>query len=237
MKPGMQLFLLLLAATAGCAAGRQGVQAYQPPTTLYYAREAAIQALPLTPPPADGSEADRRDLAELIRLQEERTPAGCERALKEAASGYENFFGDIGPFRLPLEPAPAALLRRVRADVARAVYVFKKRFARKRPYLRDGAVKPCLKPEAGYAYPSGHSALAMTWALVLADLRPDLRAPLLERARGVSLGRALGGVHHPADIEAGRELGYALHAEIAVAPAYAADLAAVAGYAAAGGAE
>ncbi len=228
----VKLFVLSAAlAAAGCSAGRGARAAYVPPTRLYYAQEAAIQAIPLAPPPAEGSAEDRRDFAELLRFQTERTPADCERALKEAASGYENFFGDIGPFSLPLRPEPAAFLRRVRADAARATYVFKKRFARRRPFLRAPGIKPCLKLEEGYAYPSGHSALATTFALVLADLRPDLRAALLERAATVSGGRALGGVHHPSDIEAGKALGAALHAELAASPAYAADLAALAAYA------
>lgn len=231
IKP-VKLFILAASlAAGGCSSGHGARAVYVPPTRLYYAQEKAIQAIQLVPPPAEGSESDRRDLAELLRLQAARTPADCERALKEAASGYENFFGDIGPFSLPLRPEPAAFLRRVRADAARATYAFKKRFARRRPFLRDAGIKPCLKLEEGYAYPSGHSALAVTFALVLADLRPDLRSALLERAANISRGRALGGVHHPSDIEAGKALGAALHAELTASPAYLADVAAMGVYA------
>ena len=210
-------------AAAGCAHGPVR-PAYKPPTQVFYAQEAGIQAITLAPPPPDGSEADGRDLAELLRLQAARTPQDCERARREAASGYESFFGDIGPFPLPVPPEAAAFLKRVRADAARSTYVFKKRFARKRPFLRWPEVKPCLPLEDGYAYPSGHSALAMTFALVLADLRPDLREQLLARASSVAGDRVLGGVHHPSDVEAGKELGAALHSEMAKSPAYAADL-------------
>lgn len=216
--------LALLTATAACAAQRPA-QAYKPPTQVFYAQEAAIQALNLAAPPSDSSEADKKELSEMLRLQEERTPQDCARARREAASGYESFFGDIGPFQLPLPAEAAAFLKRVRADVSRSAYVFKKRFARKRPFLRYPEIRPCLPLEDGYAYPSGHSALAMTFALVLADLRPDLRAQLVDRASSVALGRALGGVHHPSDVEAGKALGVALHAEIKKSALYAEDLA------------
>jgi len=232
-----KFFLLaFLAASAACAARQPAGSAYKPPTRVFYAQEAAIQAIDLPPPPQDGSEADKKDIAELLRMQDERTPQDCARANREAASGYESFFGDIGPFPLPVPAEAAAFLKRVRSDVGRATYVFKKRFARKRPFLRDPAIKPCLSLEDGYAYPSGHSALAMTFALVLADLRPDLREQLLARASAVARDRALGGVHHPSDVEAGKELGRALHAAMAGSPSYAADLAKILKYAGPAGA-
>ena len=217
--------LILAASATACSAQRPVSSVYKPPTQVFYAQEAAIQAINLTPPPADGSEADRKDFSELLRMQNERTPQDCARVRREAASGYESFFGDIGPFPLPVPPEAAAFLKRVRADAARSTYVFQKRFARKRPFLRNPQIKPCLPLENGYSYPSGHSALAMTFALVLADLRPDLRERLLARASSVAMGRALGGVHHPSDTEAGKELAAALYTEIAKAPSYAADLA------------
>jgi acid phosphatase (class A) len=227
---------LAAAVAVGCAQ-RPVRSVYKPPTQVFYAQEAAIQAIDLPPPPAAGSEADKADLAGLLRLQAERSPQDCARATREAASGYEAFFGDIGPFPVPVPPDAAAFLKRVRADVGRAVYVFKKRFARERPFRRWPEVKPCLPLEDGYAYPSGHSALAMTFALVLADLRPDLKAVLLARAALVADDRALGGVHHPSDVDAGKALGAALHAEMAASPAYARDLAAVSRYAAPAGKE
>jgi acid phosphatase (class A) len=221
-------FALVLLAAA-CSAQRP-VPAYKPPTQVFYAQEAAIQSINLAAPPSDGSEADKKDLSEMLRLQEERTPQDCALARREAASGYETFFGDIGPFPLPLPPEAAAFLKRVRADAGRSTYVFKKRFARKRPFLRYPEIKPCLPLEEGYAYPSGHSALAMTFALVLADLRPDLRKQLLDRASSVAMGRALGGVHHPSDVEAGKALAVALHAEMAKSASYAEDLAKMSEY-------
>ncbi|MCX5785878.1 MAG: phosphatase PAP2 family protein [Elusimicrobia bacterium] len=222
--------LMILAAAAACSAQRPVRSVYKPPTQLFYAQEAAIQAIDLTPPPADGSEADKKDLSEVLRMQNDRTPQDCARVKREAASGYESFFGDIGPFPLPVPPEAAAFLKRVRADAARSTYVFQKRFARKRPFLRDPEIKPCLPLEDGYAYPSGHSTLAMTFALVLADLRPDLREQLLARASSVARGRALGGVHHPSDTEAGKELAIALYAEIAKSPSYNEDLAKIVKY-------
>lgn len=235
-QPKVRIILAAAAlALAACGAERAARTSYQPPLKVYYASERGINAIPLAPPPEDRSPADRADLEEMLRIQSERTAADCARAAKEAASGYDNFFGDIGPFRTPLDPEASAFLGRVRADVARATYVFKKRYARRRPFLRHEAVKPCLKLEPGYAYPSGHATLAMTYALVLSDLRPDLRGRLIERARSVSLGRVLGGVHHPSDIEAGRELGELLHAEISASPDYRADLRSLAGKAAKAG--
>jgi acid phosphatase (class A) len=76
---------------------------------------------------------------------------------------------------------------------------------------------PCTAPVAGtsYAssYPSGHAAVGVMLAIVLGEMIPEQRAPLLVFGREYGNARVISGVHFPSDVEAGRILG-ALLAEL-----------------------
>lgn len=205
-----------------CAA--KEVKPYVPPTTAVYVDTMAIAAINLPPTPVAGSPEDKQDFVVMHQWQDKRTEAECARAIKEAASGYDTFFGEMSPFPTPLPADVAAFFKRVRVDVGFSTYTFKKKNARLRPFLRDTTLKPCLPLEDGYAYPSGHTTLARVFALVLADLVPDKKADYLSRADVIALDRVLGGVHHPSDTDAGKLLGDALHDLQLKSPSYLADL-------------
>ncbi len=214
--------LFLSGMSSSCFA--KEVKPYVPPTTAVYVDTMAVAAISLPPAPADGSPEDKRDFAIMHQWQDKRTEAECSRAIKEAASGYDTFFGEMSPFPKPLPEEVAAFFKRVRVDVGFSTYTFKKKNVRLRPFLRDTTLKPCLPLEDGYAYPSGHTTLARVFALVLADLVPAKKADYISRADVIALDRVLGGVHHPTDTDAGKLLGDALHELQLKSPAYQADL-------------
>lgn len=104
------------------------------------------------------------------------------------------------------------IFRRVKAETDGAAAHIKDRFMRKRPFLRDPAIDPCLDRIGGKAYPSGHATISRVFANMLADLVPAKRKEFFAHADSAALLRVIGGVHHPADIEAGEKLGDMLYA-------------------------
>jgi len=61
--------------------------------------------------------------------------------------------------------------------------------------------------------------------LMMAELAPDLKDPILARGRQIGYDRALAGVHYPTDVVAGRKLARDLFAKFMASPAFQADLA------------
>jgi len=194
------------------------------PRTTYYIT-AEQQAMPDFPaPPAEGSRADRRDLAVLKDWQHERTPEQCARANASAHAGFEEFFGDLSPFPKPLPEAAAGIFRRVKTETDGAAADVKEMFKRKRPFLRDPALEPCLGRIGGLAYPSGHATISRLFALMLADLVPSRKKEFFARADEAALDRVIGGVHHPSDIEAGKKLAEKLYKRYRKSPVFLADM-------------
>ena len=88
--------------------------------------------------------------------------------------------------------------------------VAKTHFARPRPAQLEKRLEPCLEKDKSPSYPSGHATTAMVYAIILAEVAPDKRPALLERAREIGWNRVVAGVHYPSDNVAGRVLGQAL---------------------------
>ena len=224
-------FLALLLAAAGLAACGIRHEAVRPARYVtpeaFYLRDADQGAVKLPPPPAAGSNQDRQDLAAVLEWQTKRTPADCARATPEASHpDYDAFFGAISPFPNPMPREAAEFFQHVREDTFHVVDGFKRTYDRTRPYGRDGAVHPCIPTPKGsrYSYPSGHSTLGWELGLVLADLAPGRRAEFLQRAEQIALDRVIGGVHHPSDVAAGKELAEQIHAGLLKNPRFLADL-------------
>lgn len=181
-----------------------------------YASKEQLATLEVPDMPEPGSPADKADIAAVLDWQEKRTPEQCEAANAQAKAGYEVFFGDLYP--LPDDAATAKFIEKIKDDTWLAMGLLKSRHDRPRPYARDQAVKPCLRRLGGLAYPSGHAALARTYALILSGVTPTRRAEFLARADQAALLRVIGGVHHPSDIEAGKALADALYDEFLSSP-------------------
>lgn len=206
---------IALAAVLGAIPGRGLLPPSGPPAPCAAApapspAEQQDWAALIGPPPAEGSPQDAQDLATLLRLQATRTADDVDRILGEGSLGLAAFTDALGdgfdPGRCPLTEH---LLAKAGRDIKAVVEELKTRFARPRPCLAHPEVMPVTPCHDGFSYPSFHAARGVLFAALLADLAPD-RAPDLQ-ARGLQIGsdRALGGLHHPSDVKAGRTLGAA----------------------------
>lgn len=211
-----------------------GSASWKEPPKGYLPAGAAPDALKiLPPPPALGSP---QQLAELQTFEATRALEGTPRwtqALRDAdLSGKEAFHGfscaagvRIGP---ETTPTLAKMLLRM-LDDGRPVYnPIKRAYARKRPAA--GNTAPICIPrehwiETDGSYPSGHSMIGYSWALILAELVPDRTSELTRRGREFGDSRVICGVHWQSDVDAGRTLAGALVARLHAEPGFQADLA------------
>lgn len=113
-------------------------------------------------------------------------------------------------------PKLVALLDRADVDLGAASSNAKKFFHRDRPFV--GTRKPtCVSRDTvgnSYSYPSGHSALGWTFALILSELAPDRGSEIMARGRAYGESRAVCGMHWESDVEAGRYVGAAVVATL-----------------------
>ena len=162
----------------------------------------------LPAPPAAGSAAYKQDFETLLSLQASRTQRQCDLALEMKIPTFTAVFG---PSEL-LTPQEMASVKPFLDAVSMKAFavnvVFKKRYARPRPYVEDRRVQPCAdKPEDPGAYPSGHAMEGVVYACVLGRIFPNRSERIDAWGQYVGQLRAISGAHHPSDVAAGRALG------------------------------
>jgi acid phosphatase (class A) len=164
----------------------------------------------LPTPPEEGSEAAKAELAELDRIQSQRSDADFARADQDFRTRDGSIFaGAIGPaFVLAKLPATARLLKNVQKEEDAAASVAKDYFRRTRPWIVDPGLNSCSKADAPQsAYPSGHSTMAYAMAVVLASLLPEKAPAIMARAADYAENRLVCGMHRRRDIQSGEVLG------------------------------
>jgi acid phosphatase (class A) len=233
--------LLGLALAAGCA--KQQVKKEVPASVGevlpgFLQGYLAVGALPasinlLPPPPAPQSAAFAAD-EEAYRNS--RRPPGSprfEQAAKDAELRFpkaaESFScalnAPIGP---ESSPHLTMLMRRSMTDSGLSTYSAKDHYERVRPFVVYKEAT-CTPQEENFlrtdgSYPSGHSTIGWTWALMLAELAPERSDALI--ARGLSFGqsRVICGVHWQSDVTAGRVMGAATLARLHGDPTFKAEM-------------
>jgi acid phosphatase (class A) len=199
------------------------------PAAAHFAPLAAsdlVAALP--PPPAAGSLAAQADLETDLQVQASRTADQVAWAKLVADFDPWVLFGHgdlLGPgFTKTDLPHLARLLADFRSDASPVYKAAKQAFGRPRPFSVDPRVQPCVWKPVDASYPSGHSFSAYTCAAILAEVFPEKRAELFERARSIAWARVISGVHFPTDLEGGRRLAQAVIAAELGNPAFQAAL-------------
>ena len=175
--------------------------------------------LPAPPPP--GSARERAELAELLALQKSRTPEMAAAAVLDARETPERFLAVLGPMaRTERLPLTMALLRAAAEDEYLAIAAVKETWARRRPFLVEPALHPCVPPPQSNSYPSRHNAYGMLMAEILGRMVPERLAALFARARDYGDNRMVAGVHYRSDTEGGRIAGILIAGRLFANPAF-----------------
>lgn len=125
-------------------------------------------------------------------------------------------------------PHLLTLLRRSLADAGLATYGAKDHYQRTRPFAHFKEPSCTPEGEARYAkdgsYPSGHTALGWSWALILTELMPERSGQLLKRGYDYGQSRVICAMHWQSDVDAGRVLGSAAVARLHADPVFRAQM-------------
>lgn len=154
----------------------------------------------------------------LMRLDEGR----CAQAQRDAVYSMQTIideFGGIFGLEITKEGTPEiySILQDVCASCDSIYSDVKAHFARKRPYAyyNEGTIVPEKeeKHRNEGSYPSGHTVLGWTSALLLADINQSNEAMEGLLARGYEFGqsRVIAGYHWQSDVDAGRMAGSVLY--------------------------
>lgn len=200
------------------------------PKLPYYYNAAGLNLVVLVPPPpAAGSETAKADLAELHRIEQERTPEQVAAAKRdedqEDIFAFKTVLGaDFTPEALPLT---AELGTHVKNEQSVAGGELKGMFPRVRPYNADKTLHPvCAVTDLANSYPSGHALTGYLEAFTLAQMVPEKRGSILARADEYAHNRLVCGVHYPSDIEESRRVALLVFGYMMATPRFQMDLAA-----------
>jgi len=178
------------------------------------------------PPQADSNIA-QEELKELHRIENERTAQQVAQARQDDQEEdifiYKTVLGSS--FRPEEFPAIARLSEHLRKDEGAMGASLKGYYQRARPYQADATLHPvCALKTTHDSYPSGHALTGYLQALALADLVPEERTPIFQRADDYAHNRIICGVHYPSDTEASRRLAYAMYGYMLSTPKFREEL-------------
>jgi len=201
-----------------------------------YLKDAAPDSLAISPPPPEpGSiwaELDEAIAKQAVAL---RGSARYEQAARDAEMQFPESAGHFAcAVGIPIDqahtPTLYQMLRRTQIDAGYyAVRHAKDHYQRARPFMVSG--EPTCTPDqepilrSNGSYPSGHTAIGWTWALLLAEIAPERASEILNRGRSYGHSRVVCNVHWYSDVVQGQALAGSLMAGLNANAEFAADLA------------
>ena len=220
MRFQRRFFVLL--TLAGVMAGGLSSSAREAPYLSAHDLDL-VQILP--PPVAKGSAADREEQARVLAAQRAASPERIAQARRDVDESLESMFGSVlgKPLEVRALPATNRLFIRLEETEEAVVAPAKEAFGRIRPYLGNPEIKPLVRPSISGAYPSGHTTHVNLAAIVLANMVPEKRAAIWERAADYAFSRVIGGMHYPDDLDGGRRAGTAIAVALLGRPEFKAD--------------
>ncbi|MET3901418.1 acid phosphatase (class A) [Devosia sp. UYZn731] len=186
-----------------------------PKHVLHYLSPEDIDPITLLPPPpADGSDQQKGEVAEVLHMQQTASKERLDQAVwDDRHESSELWIPTLGPigFDLTKLPATAAMLDAAMSERDAAADVVKVYFGRSRPWTFDDNIQVCEAAGRGgskvRSYPSGHGTLAYVQGILLARLMPSKGQIIMARAEDYAESRMFCGVHSRSDIRASAVLG------------------------------
>ncbi|MNK39456.1 Major phosphate-irrepressible acid phosphatase precursor [compost metagenome] len=242
--------VLLCALLAGCASGplqttpppsaatepTRGVPELRPGVPAGYLGRALPDSLALLPPPpAKGSPGFARDQAVSRASQKLRGTPRYALASADADLSFPHVAGTFScalgvPISRQDTPRLYLLLQRSMVDAGLATYAAKDHYKRTRPfvYYKEATCAPADEAalRSDGSYPSGHTAIGWTWALLLTELSPDQANALLARGRAFGENRLICNAHWQSDVLQGRAVAAGALAALHANADFSADMAA-----------
>jgi len=206
--------VVIVVALAGCATTPAPVPELHPGILTGYLGNTLPNSLALLPPPPEGaSAAFANDIAVHGAAQKLRGTPRYALASKDADLRFPNVASTFScALGVPISEAGSPylymLLRRTLTDAGLATYAAKDHYNRVRPFVHfnEGTCRP--EDEASLrkdgSYPSGHTSIGWTWALLLTELAPERRDALLARGRAFGESRLVCNAHWQSDVLEGR---------------------------------
>lgn len=191
----------------------------------------------LPPPPAPGSAAFALDEDVARRSFAARGTPRFAQALSDYEMSFPHAAGTFScalnaPVTEQDTPQLYRLLRRTLTDAGLSTLPAKDYYKRQRPFVMNK--EPICAPETkaqlekNGSYPSGHTTVGWTWALILTEISPEQTNAILVRARTFGESRNVCNHHWYSDVEWGRSVGAATVARLHANPEFMADMKAAA---------
>jgi acid phosphatase (class A) len=159
----------------------------------------------LPPPPAQDSIQTKKEIAEILDFQENRSDKMVQYAQADQEISVFRFSDILGDkFTKENLPFTGEFFHNVTATASIISGPAKDFWKRPRPSVFDPRVKPCVKVPPNASYPSGHSTAGNLMAIILANMVPEKSAEIYGRGWDFAVNRIIGGVHYRSDSEAGR---------------------------------
>lgn len=196
----------------------------------YLPMDKAPSSLTLLPaPPAEGSAASAADQDAFIATRSLINTPRWTKAVLDARLDFpaapQSFSCALNaPITQDAMPNLYMLMHRSWTDAIVATMGAKNHYQRIRPFVvnMQASCTPDEEKELRQdgSYPSGHTAIGWTWALILAEIDPDRADAILSRGYAFGQSRVVCGAHWQSDVTAGRVIGAAVVAKLHSDPVF-----------------
>lgn len=213
---------LAQAPVAPAPAAPAPVPELRPGVPAGYLGRSLPDSLALLPaPPTPGSSALAHDKAISRAAQKLRVTPRFALAASDADLRFPHvartFSCAVGsPISQEQSPHLYLLLQRTLVDAGLATYAAKDHYKRTRPFVfyKENTCAPADEAELREdgSYPSGHTTIGWTWALLLTELNPPTADRVLARGRAFGENRLVCNAHWQSDVLAGRTVAAATFA-------------------------